>query len=156
MASYIIFGIGNPSTEYQGTRHNVGSAFAEYAHGQVSDVFVNNSGVAVKKLKAKHKLKNDQIVIAHDDLDIEFGKFKIAFDRSSAGHKGVQSVIDNLKTQKFWRVRIGIANSKLKNARAVGKVPDFVLGQFLPYERKALNEIFENALHDLNNRIDHA
>src|SRR3989338_8205235 len=127
MKRKLLFGIGNPGKEYEGTRHNVGWMFAEYENGETSDVFVNNSGVAVKKLKSKYKAKNEEIVIAHDDLDIEFGKIKIAFDRSSAGHKGVQSIMDVLKTQKFWRVRIGIANSKLKGARKAGKVSDFVL-----------------------------
>lgn len=152
MSHKLIIGIGNPGAEYDGTRHNVGRAFSVYAGGEESDVFVNNSGIAVKKLKAKHKAKNEEIVIAHDDLDIEFGKFKVSFDRNSGGHKGVQSVIDALKTKKFWRLRIGIANSKLKSIRAAGKVPDYVLSKFTPAEQKQLPDIFKQA-HD---RLNHA
>lgn len=152
----LLFGIGNPGKEYENTRHNVGWAFVDHVgpmHGFIcatSETFVNLSGATVKKLKAKHKIKNEDIIIVHDDLDIEFGKFKLSFDRSSAGHKGVQSIIDALKTQKFWRLRIGIANGKLKGARAAGKVPDFVLSKFTPTEQKQLPDIFKQA-HD---RID--
>ena len=148
----LLFGIGNPGKEYEGTRHNIGRAFSAHEGGYESDVFVNLSGPAVKKLKAQHQLKNDSIIIAHDDLDIEFGKFKLSFDRNSAGHKGVQSIIDALKTKKFWRLRFGIANSKLKDARAAGKVPEFVLSKFTPTEQKQLTAIFKEA-HD---RIAHA
>lgn len=144
----LLFGIGNPGQDYEGTRHNIGRAFAAYEGGHESDVFVNLSGSAVKKLKTKLKLKNDNLIIAHDDLDIPFGKVKLSFDRSSAGHKGVQSIIDALKTQKFWRLRFGTANSKLKSARKAGKVPDFVLSKFTPTEQKELKNIFKHA-HDL-------
>ncbi len=147
----LLFGIGNPDKEYDGTRHNVGRAFVAHEHGYESDVFVNNSGGAVKKLKAKLKVKNEDIIIAHDDLDIEFGKFKLSFDRNSAGHKGVQSIIDALKTKKFWRLRFGIANSKLKGARAAGKVPEFVLSKFTPTEQKQLADIFKQAHDRINN-----
>src|SRR3989344_5094895 len=147
----LLFGIGNPDIKYEDTRHNVGRAFAAHEHGYESDVFVNLSGPAVKKLKAKLKAKNEDIVIAHDDLDIEFGKFKLSFDRNSAGHKGVESIIAALKTKKFWRLRFGIANSKLKSARASGKVAEFVLSKFSPSEQKELTTIFQQA-HD---RIAH-
>lgn len=152
----LLFGIGNPGKEYEGTRHNVGWDFVT-SQGEVSgfvigtpENFVNLTGQTVKRLKAKYKLKNDDIYIVQDDLDIEFGKCKISFDRNSAGHKGVQSVIDAIKTKKFWRVRIGIANSKLKNARAAGKVPEFVLSKFTPTEQKQLPEIFQQAYDRLN------
>lgn len=144
----ILFGIGNPGDEYEGTRHNIGRAFAAHEGGRQSDVFVNQSGEAVRKLKVKPQ----DLIVAHDDLDIEFGKFKLSFDRNSAGHKGVESIIRALKTKKFWRLRFGIANSKLKNARAAGKVPEFVLSKFTPTEQKQLKKIFQEA-HD---RINHA
>lgn len=147
----LLFGIGNPGPEYQGTRHNIGRAFSAHEGGYESDVFVNTSGPAVKKLKTKLKAKNEDIIIAHDDLDIEFGKFKFSFDRNSAGHKGVQSIIDTLKTKKFWRLRFGIANTKLKKMRKEGRVADFVLSKFTPTEQKQLKDIFKEA-HD---RITH-
>lgn len=144
----ILFGIGNPDPEYEGTRHNIGRAFAAHEGGHESDTYVNQSGVAVKKLK----VKPENLIVAHDDLDIEFGKFKLSFDRNSAGHKGVESIIRALKTKKFWRLRFGIANSKLKAARKAGNVPDFVLSKFTSAEQKQLKTIFKEA-HD---RITHA
>lgn len=147
MKMKLLFGIGNPDHKYESTRHNIGRAFAAHEGGHQSDVFVNLSGPAVKKLKAKLKAKNEDIIIAHDDLDIEFGKFKLSFDRNSAGHKGVQSIIDALKTKKFWRLRFGIANSKLKKMRQEGKVVDFVLSKFSPAEQRELKKVFQEA-HD--------
>src|SRR3989338_9783815 len=141
---YILFGIGNLGKEYIGTRHNVGVAFLEWSKMEYtkSDGFVNTSGAFVKKLLAKKKTPVKRLVVVHDDLDIEFGKFKISFGRNSAGHKGVQSIIDALKTNQFWRVRIGIANKKLASARASESVPDFVLARFTPAEQKQLKTIF--------------
>lgn len=141
----LIIGLGNPDPEYAETRHNVGFMVvdkiaaendvefgfdkkinAEIAKGRFnnkpvilakSHTYVNNTGEAVKKLKNKFKIKPADIVVIHDDLDIEFGNFKVSFEKNSGGHKGVQNVIDNLKTNKFWRLRIGTANRKVVTAR---------------------------------------
>lgn len=69
---------------------------------------MNESGREVKLLVSKYKFPISNLLIAHDDLDLEPGKWKLQFNRSSAGHKGVQSVIDELGTQDFWRLRIGV------------------------------------------------
>jgi len=155
---YILFGIGNLGKEYIGTRHNVGVAFLEWSKMEYakSDGFVNTSGAFVKKLLAKKKTPPKRLFVAHDDLDIEFGKFKISFGRNSAGHKGVQSVIDHLKTNKFWRIRIGIANKKLASARKNEAVPDFVLAKFTPAEHKNLETVFTETLHALEHHLNHA
>lgn len=70
--------------------------------------FMNKSGEAVAPLAKLYKIKPENILIAHDDVDILWGKFKFSFGRSSAGHKGVESIIKSLKTKNFWRLRIGI------------------------------------------------
>jgi PTH1 family peptidyl-tRNA hydrolase len=118
--------------------------------------FVNKSGEAVRKLKTFYKIKPEDIVVVHDDLDIEFGSFKVSFAKHSGGHRGVQSVIDWLKTNKFWRLRIGTANRKLATARhqrtlkakkeAVG---DFVLSRFSPGEQSELKKTIKKALEQL-------
>jgi PTH1 family peptidyl-tRNA hydrolase len=118
--------------------------------------FVNKSGEAVKKIKLFYKVKPEDIIIVHDDLDIEFGNFKLSFAKNSGGHRGVQSIIDNLKTNKFWRLRIGTANRKLVVARrqktlkakseAVG---DFVLSKFTPTEQVELKKTIKKALERL-------
>jgi len=69
---------------------------------------MNESGKEVKELTTLYSLLSINLLVAHDDLDLEPGKWKLQFNRSSAGHKGVQSVIDELGTQEFWRLRIGV------------------------------------------------
>jgi PTH1 family peptidyl-tRNA hydrolase len=108
---------------------------------------MNNSGDSLKKTLSQLKLKpkpNDVLVI-HDDLDIDLGRFKLSFARSSAGHKGVESIIKNLKSDKFWRLRIGIAPKKKALPRAGSrggreKILDLLLKRFKPEEEKILNK----------------
>jgi PTH1 family peptidyl-tRNA hydrolase len=180
----LIIGLGNPGEEYEGTRHNVGfivldqiakdsgSKFsmetkfnAEVAKSKVDDIsvvlakphtFVNKSGEAVRKLKLFYKAKPEDIIVVQDDLDKEFGTFKLSFAKDSGGHRGIQSIIDNLKTNKFWRLRIGTANRKLATARdnslkvkkeAVGR---FVLSKFTPTEQAELKKLIKKAVERLS------
>lgn len=108
---------------------------------------MNNSGTSLKKalLELKLKPKPADILVIHDDLDIELGKIKLSFARSSAGHKGVESVIKNLKSDKFWRLRIGISPKKKTLSRAKSrdghkKILDLLLKRFKPEEEKILNK----------------
>ncbi len=70
--------------------------------------FMNESGVAAKAALKYFKFETEEILIVHDDSDIEIGKYKISFNRGAAGHRGVESIIKSLKTKRFWRLRIGI------------------------------------------------
>ena len=122
--------------------------------------FVNKSGEAVRKLKLFYKTKSADIVVVHDDLDIEFGSFKLSFAKDSGGHRGVQSIIDNLKTNKFWRLRIGTANRKLSSARnqktlkaKKESVGHFVLSKFTPAEQTELKKLTKKALERLAENI---
>ena len=137
-----------------------------------TSVFMNESGKAVieatKYFSSKGgsasggKLKPEQIIVAHDDSDIELGKYKLQFDRSSAGHKGVESVIKTLKTQKFWRLRIGIGkfisadrNSDARRGRSSDinrrrKAGDLVLKKISTEDLKKLNGVFEKAVSEVN------
>jgi len=115
--------------------------------------FMNESGRAVQKILNYYKLlpkklglinqKNtdlsEVLTIIHDDLDLNFGSYKIAVDSGSAGHRGVQSIIDNLKTKKFTRFRLGIKNEFLKTHIPPDK---FVTQSFNAEEMKKLPEIF--------------
>jgi len=125
-----------------------------------SFAFVNKTGETVKKIKTCYKVKNEDITVIQDDLDIEFGNSKISFEKDSGGHRGVQSIIDNLRTNKFWRLRIGTANHKLVSARhqktlkdKKAKVGDFVLSKFTPNEKTELKKIFKEALEKLERSI---
>lgn len=104
--------------------------------------YMNNSGESLKKTLTTLKLKPKpaDILVMHDDLDIEFGKTKLSFARSSAGHNGVNSIIKNLKTDKFWRLRIGIGLKKKPNGK---KMIDFLLKKFSPNEERILNKNFK-------------
>ncbi|MEI6596747.1 MAG: aminoacyl-tRNA hydrolase [bacterium] len=111
--------------------------------------FMNNSGLVVARILSYYKLLPKKLgilktanadltkilTVIHDDLDIELGKYKISIDSRSAGHKGVQSIIDQLKTKNFKRLRIGI------RAPALEKIPTdkFVLQKFHDEEKNIIN-----------------
>ncbi len=115
--------------------------------------FMNNSGQSVGALMAYYKLlpkslgifkdKNadlsEILTVFHDDLDIEIGKWKESIDSRSAGHRGVQSIIDHLKTKNFKRIRLGIS-SQLKKVMPIEK---FVLTRFSAEEKPSLEKVIE-------------
>lgn len=73
--------------------------------------YMNSSGEAVYLVEQYYKVSENNIIIIHDDMDLPLGTFRISFNSSAAGHKGVQSLIDHLQTQEFTRIRIGIGKS---------------------------------------------
>jgi PTH1 family peptidyl-tRNA hydrolase len=99
--------------------------------------FMNLSGEAVAAAMKYYKMKLDNIIVAHDDIDLLLGKYKISIDSTSAGHNGVQNVIDMLGTKNFTRLRIGVDNCKDK------KIPTekYVLGKFATAEMKIVSKI---------------
>lgn len=105
--------------------------------------FMNLSGKAVKKILDFYKIKAEKdLIVIHDDIDLEFGKVKIKNSGSSAGHNGVQSIIDELGTENFIRVRIGIGrpiNEKIA-------VEDWVLMGLSVDELKELDRVFEDLI----------
>lgn len=107
--------------------------------------FMNLSGRAVKKIIDKYKLKIENLFVIHDDLDLPLGKIRISIGRGSAGHKGVQSIIDELKTKNFVRFRIGI--SPISTFSAVAEnVEKFVLKKFNREEEKILKKIIKKTV----------
>lgn len=154
---FLIVGLGNPGKEYEKTRHNVGfmvlDALKEVELPNAilakSQAFMNNSGKAVKKLLRRNT--NEAIaelirhlIIVHDDIDIPLGKVKVSVGRGSAGHKGVESIIQSLGTKNFTRIRIGIQPEKGKPEN----VEDFVLQPFkkaeLPLLQTAIQEVIKS------------
>ncbi len=79
--------------------------------------FMNKSGSSVRALADYYKISPEEILVIHDDADFDLGKVKIDKNRSSAGHKGVQSIIDHLSTKDFWRLRFGIGRKDKKSRR---------------------------------------
>lgn len=134
----LIVGLGNPGTKYENTRHNVGfmvtekiakireavfrlepiykSRFADTGciEHRVKIVqpqtFMNESGESIAKIKNFYKIESVDIWVIYDDVDLELGKIRVSFNGSSAGHKGIQSIIDKIG-EEFWRVRIGIGKN---------------------------------------------
>jgi PTH1 family peptidyl-tRNA hydrolase len=100
---------------------------------------MNDSGQAVKKLIKFMKLKVRDLLVVHDDIDLPLGKIKISKSRGSAGHKGVQSIINNLKTKDFIRFRIGIKpkNDKKESRNTAER---FVLQKFNKKEEEIIKE----------------
>ena len=166
---HLIIGLGNPGEEYKNTRHNIGREVAEkcakkndlpdfeydkksnalVSYGKIDkekvvfalpETFMNKSGEAVKKLATRYSLLATRLFVVHDDVDLPIGKIKISFDKSSAGHKGVENVMKNLKTQKFWRVRVGIGGKK-KTKQAM----ELVLKKFSAKENDEIKKVVKKS-----------
>ncbi len=130
----LIIGLGNPGVQYQDTYHNIGHLFVDYfvkkyqlkkeggknfvfykKNGKILVkplTFMNQSGTATREAKRYFEVRSEEILIVHDDSDIETGKYKLSLGRGSAGHQGVESVIKSLKTKNFYRLRIGVGPRK--------------------------------------------
>ncbi len=169
----LIIGLGNPGKEYADTRHNAGfmaleslartcnfpdfkldkKFSSEITSGMIGadkillvkpQTFMNESGVAARALFDFYKLTLDDLLVIHDDKDIELGKYRLQSNRTSAGHNGVQSLIDNFGTNNFTRIRIGIATPLLKSHDTA----NFVLENFNQEEKKILATLIKK-LSDL-------
>ncbi|MBN1444808.1 MAG: aminoacyl-tRNA hydrolase [Candidatus Omnitrophica bacterium] len=163
----IIAGLGNPETGYGNTRHNVGFMAVgllrkEHAPAEVikarhyrgwgikiagvdtvlikPKTFMNESGIAVKKAFERFGGRFEDCIIVHDDLDIPVGRIKITSGKGPGGHNGVISVINELGSRDFIRVRIGIGRTKTENSYV-----DYVLSPFLPEEEPLIKDSLEKA-----------
>lgn len=107
--------------------------------------FMNLSGIAIAATKKYFKVKLENIIVAHDDIDLPLGIFRVSKNASSAGHQGVQNIIDQLGTKDFTRIRIGIENQKDK------KMPTekYVLGKFTDKELKIFRKILGEVASEL-------
>jgi len=173
----LIVGIGNPDPTYAQTRHNVGWLYLDWLNkkygngfepnkgveGEIAKAnieefptwllkphtYVNASGRAVAKAKLWTKAKPTDIVVIQDDLDVPFGSCKLSFDKNSGGHRGIESIVNTLKTKKFYRIKIGLGTRGLKKARQGTTaerdawIKHFVLKSFTPTEREKLKEVFK-------------
>jgi peptidyl-tRNA hydrolase, PTH1 family len=147
---FTIVGLGNPGKEYEGTRHNAGrtavvSLKDVSAKIVIPETFMNKSGDAVKPL-VKNKRQAEQLIVVHDDLDLPLGRFRVSFNKSSGGHKGVESIMRAIKTKAFTRIRIGIspatASGRPKKPKGDDAVGRHILGKFKPAELAEMKKIF--------------
>lgn len=111
--------------------------------------FMNKSGEAIIVLSKFYKIKPENILIVHDDIDIFWGDFKFSFGRSSAGHKGAESAIKYLRTKNFWRLRIGIQDPR----RAKIKADKVILKKLSIVELNFLNKTIKRSVSELKNHL---
>ncbi len=160
---HLLVGLGNFGKEYEKTRHNFGFLAIDQiiaSHGFValgkkfsSEVFngeidgkkvialkpqtyMNNSGVAVLEAAKFYKIAPQNIIVLHDEIDIDFGKIKVKIGGGNAGHNGLKS-IDSTIGKEYWRVRLGVGRPQ----NAEFEIADYVLSKFSTQERKELEEI---------------
>ena len=164
----LFVGLGNPTPDSENNRHNVGFKIVDVINkkfglskqkpkfkgllttGNVSDqkiyaikplTFMNNSGICIREVIEYFKIDAEDVIVFHDDLDVEFGKIKAKFGGSSAGHNGIES-IDKFIGKDYSRVRIGIGKPK-ENI----DIGDFVLQNFEEEELAGIEKI-SNHIND--------
>ena len=170
----LFVGLGNPTPDSKNNRHNIGFKIIDAINqnfglskqkpkfkglltmGNISDkkvyaikplTFMNNSGTCIRELIEYFKIESSDIIVFHDDLDIEFGKIKAKFGGADAGHNGVKS-LDKFIGKEYSRVRIGIGKPEKI------KVNDFVLSDFNDEEKVQIDEISKKIIEFLNLLID--
>lgn len=172
MSNYIFVGLGNPGSEYENTRHNTGRMFIEWLGKTVDaewkadkklnaivakvklgktpvtlvlpETFMNKSGLSLKS-QVKSLKDAEKLFVIYDDLDMPFGSAKISFNKSSGGHRGLESIIKAIKTEKFARVRVGISpktsSGKIKKPKGEEAVTKVILGKFKEEELTTLKKL---------------
>lgn len=158
----LIVGLGNPGKEYDNTRHNVGFMIIDSILKQLNiqngkekmgglyfetningekilflkpQKYINLSGEVIKKYIDFYKIDIKDVLIFHDDLDLPLGTFKLREKGGSGGHNGLKNIEDNLKTNNYCRMKIGISNDKNTDTK------DYVLGHFNKEEKTKIDEI---------------
>jgi len=121
--------------------------------------YMNNSGLSVRIASDFYKIKAENIWILHDDLDLPLGSLKIRFGGATAGHRGIESIINNLGTDKFWRFRLGIGHPaqkiKLKNQKSnLRNVDNYVLSGFGHGEMGKARELVKRAVNAIETGLE--
>lgn len=158
----LIVGLGNKGNEYNNTRHNVGFMVVDnyinknnltlkskldglYAETIINGEkviflkpqnYINLSGDVISKYIKYFKIDIKDILVIHDDMDLEIGTFKIRYKGGSAGHNGLKNIESNLKTNEYKRIKIGISKNNIDKI-------DYVLGKFSSTELSKLNKVID-------------
>jgi PTH1 family peptidyl-tRNA hydrolase len=116
--------------------------------------YMNNSGLAIKIIADFYKISADYIWVVNDDIDLPLGAMKIRFGGASAGHHGVESVIEHLNTDKFWRFRMGVGEKRELNDSRIKDVDDFVLGTFSGAEKGRLKDLIKRGVKAIETSLE--
>jgi len=111
--------------------------------------FMNNSGDCAVRALNYYKIDNKGLMVVHDEADMLIGKAKLGFSHSAAGHKGVDSIIQKLKTQSFWRFRIGIRPIDIAESKYHFKAGDYVVKKMTKENWKILQNNFDKFYIDM-------
>ncbi len=168
---YLIIGLGNPGQKYKDTRHNIGFKLIDtlldsnsmsnkfkslYSKIEINknsihivkpQTFMNESGVAVNEITKFFKIKQENIIVVYDDLDLPIGNLKIKIGGGSAGHNGIKSIEKYIETEKIIKIRIGIGKPVNK-----AQINSHVLSKFTHNENILLKPIlqkFEKIIEDI-------
>ena len=171
----LLVGLGNPTPNSENNRHNIGFKIIDAINkkfglskqkpkfkgllttGNINEkkvyaikplTFMNNSGICIRELIEYFKIDAENVIVFHDDLDIDFGKIKAKFGGSSAGHNGIES-IDKFIGKDYSRIRIGIGKPEKKI-----EVSDFVLTNFSEEEKIELQKVIKNIIDSMPVLID--
>lgn len=177
---FLIAGLGNPGEKYQKTRHNAGflvldflySGFEGYKYADAKvkkdtieskevifvkpETFMNDSGKSVSYIAEKYEIPNENILVIYDDLDLPLGDVRVSFDRGDGGHNGIKSIVSQIGTKAFTRVRIGIA-PKDEEGRAIKPTGGF----FTPASKAVSNFVLKDfsasdleKIKDLSSKVE--
>lgn len=172
----LIVGLGNPGPEYEHTRHNAGAwllkrLFEQHGlspspdkkfhglcvktrisgqelHCLLPSTYMNHSGQAVSALCHFYKIQPEEVLVAHDELDIETGKARLKLGGGHGGHNGLRNIITELASANFYRLRIGIGHPGSK-----AQVVNYVLGKPSANDRQRIDEAIEDCLKHLEQII---
>ena len=166
---HLIVGLGNPTKQYEGTRHNVGFETIDriaaenqirveekkhkalYGSGYIEgekvilakpQTFMNLSGESVRELSDYYKIPAENIIVIYDDISLDVGQLRIRKKGSAGGHNGIKNIIANLGTDVFPRIKIGVGEKPKKYDLA-----DYVLGHFSKADRELMEEGYDRADH---------
>jgi PTH1 family peptidyl-tRNA hydrolase len=156
----LVSGLGNPGPEHARDRHNVGwmvvdelagrhgGSFKERFRGRLGDIrlgdaklvllkpetYMNESGASIQAAAAYYKLPAEEVLVVHDDVDLETGRLQARLGGGLAGHNGLRSIAQRLGTQEFLRLRVGVGRPGRGDPRPVA---DYVLSAFAPEDDAA-------------------
>lgn len=183
---YLIAGLGNPGKKYETTRHNAGRRVLNHIHdahafsqweydkmlkaykssGEIEgceimlmtpETYMNHSGISIKKALSATGESPEHLIVLHDELDLPIGTFRLSFGRGSAGNKGVASIVKEIGSSAFTRVRIGIAPTTLwgRVKKRIGSGKDFVISPLSSPERRVIAELQEKIVTAVSDIIKH-